>query len=688
MRKGYTVGRGRSCALTRELPLHPGGSHLVEEDDMNSAPLLPGHRSGHRLSPHLIALVLLALLGTLLYSNTFGVQMDFDDWKYVTGNPAVKDFRYFVSPALVREAIARDEMNENFRTRKAVVFTFALNHLVHGERVFGYHLVNLLVHLGNGMLVYWLVLSTLGTPLFRSVQSDAKATATLIPALGSALFFVAHPVQTQAVTYISQRFTSMTTLLYLLSLALYVFWRGREAREPARKHHLLAYWLAVAVAVLAMFSKEIAFTLPLTLVLYEWMFFGRPTKERVRILLPFLATMLIIPAIVLRYRAEYEDMAKLSSSLAAGGGDNPAILYLFTQFRVVVTYLRLLVLPVDQNLDYDYPLYSSLFQAPVLLSLLFLCALAGVAVYLFHRSTQVPSEEGRWLRLISFGIAWFFLSLSVESSVIPLGDVIFEHRLYLPSVGFFLAAVGMFELVRHHLARWTFPLLIILAVVLVALSVATYARNGVWRSSISIWEDTVRKSPGKVRAHDNLGRAYIQAGRFAEGIPHLQFVLERQPDNEASFYSLYGSALSEIGRYEEAIVMQRQAAQIEPGDALHFFHLGNACLGANRLAEAAQAFRRALALQPDLASAQGNLGLLLVQQGDLEAAEPHLEALYRLRPQNADVSLILGDLRAMQGRLDEAATLYREALAIRPDDPELRDRLRGLAGGSEAPPRP
>src|SRR5208283_293008 len=181
--------------------------------------------------------------------------------------------------------------------------------------------------------------------------------------------------------------------------------------------------------------------------------------------------------------------------------------YFFTQFRVIVTYLRLLFFPVNQTIDYDYPVYKSFFAPQVLLSFIFLAALFGLGVYLVKGKGQVVNRSSSGCsperRLIGFGILWFFITLSVESGIVPIDMLIDEYRVYLPSVGLIIGVVTAAFMVKAHSPKAGRITVAILALAIVALSVATLLRNELWSDKMSLWADTVAKSPGKARAHNN-----------------------------------------------------------------------------------------------------------------------------------------------------------------------------------------
>jgi protein O-mannosyl-transferase len=244
-------------------------------------------------------------------------------------------------------------------------------------------------------------------------------------------------------------------------------------------------------------TKEIAFTLPATVLLYEFMFFKSPVRKRLLFLAFVALTLAIIPLTLLHADKPLSTSLSELSEKTRVQTDMPRWDYLVTQMRVIVTYLRLVFLPVGQNLDYDYPRYESLFTPPVFLSFLLLVAIVGAAFYLLYASrsrTPRPSSRTASYRLISFGIFWFFITLSVQSSIVPIVDVIFEHRVYLPTVGLFFAVITCVVTAAKRLKMENVALLLLASSVLIFTGV-TYARNMVWMSEISLWEDVVKKSP-------------------------------------------------------------------------------------------------------------------------------------------------------------------------------------------------
>ncbi len=516
---------------------------------------------------HLWEPALILLVGLLAYSNSLQ-------------GPFVLDDIY----AIVRNSDIHSFAGQQFHTPRYLAYqSFALNYQLGGVEVFGYHLVNLLIHLLTALLVYLLLRLTFRTPYFAAQADRDSGTGALmgermIP-LVVALLFVVHPLQTQAVTYVVQRMTSMAALFYLSALVLYLLARLRAvAGEGRRWMPVLLLVAATLAAVAAMKTKEIAFTLPLAIALYELFFFSGSWKKRLLWLLPLLATLPIVPLSVV---AMQQSLAAAADGGGAGAdtelfsaGELDRLTYLLTQFRVIVTYLRLLVLPVNQNLDHEYPIYTSFLTPPVFLSFLLLSGLAGVAVCLYFRSARpLVTEPGfpvanparhvptpGLLRLISFGICWFFLTLAVESSVVPIVDVIAEHRVYLPGVGFFLGAVALIVLLLQRVSSLLVHRLVMTAalVLILVLGYATWQRNQIWSDDLRLWHDVIAKSPGKARPYNDIGAILIGKQRFEEAIDYLSRSVELDPQYPYA-YSNLGLALIMSNRSAEAIPLLKKA---------------------------------------------------------------------------------------------------------------------------------
>ena len=413
-----------------------------------------------RLSP----VLLLAGTVAVLYLNSFRGAFQFDDYNVIAENVGVHSWGAFLA-GLPRGI------------RPLLKFTYTLN-WTSGLGLFGFHLVNVTLHAANAVLLF-LLASRIGGP-------SISGFAALLPAL----LFAVHPVQTEAVTYISGRSVSLMTLFYLGSLLAYL--RGRD---PGGSRFLL-YAVSPILFLLAAAAKEVAVTLPFALVLCEAARReGSGWKEALRAQAVHWGLLLSLLVLFLAH-AGYGRLLEACFDLRGIAAN------LLTQIHGIAYLLSRVVLPHALNIDPDLPVFSG--WSPVLLpdSLALAALLAAGILGLRKRS------------LSGFGILWFFLHLVPTNSFIPRLDVANERQLYLASWGLFLAPATAADLLRE---RWEARrVTAVAAVLVVALGGFTVFRNEVYRSEVALWEDTARKSPGKARVWNNLGYAYDQAGRSAD----------------------------------------------------------------------------------------------------------------------------------------------------------------------------
>jgi tetratricopeptide (TPR) repeat protein len=631
------------------------------------------------------------------YSNTFGAAFQFDDLYNISGNAEIKDLGKFLAGLRGLELYPR---------RFIGFLTFALNYRIGGLEVTGYHILNIMVHLANGALVYWAVVLTFRTPFFKLQAPNSKYQAPdtkyQIPntkfqiltynlntpvfiAFFSALLFVSHPVQTQAVTYIVQRLTSLAVMFYVLCIVLYIKSRLLENR---RLQAVSCYILSVACAVAAMMTKEIAFTLPFVIVLYDFIFFeNKGLKNRLLFLLPVALTALIIPLSLMDTDIPAGELISDLSERTRVQTAIPRWDYFLTSMRTLTTYLRLFILPVNQNLDYDYPVYHSLFSAPVLLSFSLLFSLMAAAFYLLYKSRQQEDlSVACFYRLAGFGILWFFITNAVESSVIPIADVIFEHRMYLPSVGVFIAFAALFAMagraVQQILPRLWPAMLLLPVLIIAALVSATFLRNRVWNNELTLWTDIVRKSPAKARPHHNLGVIYNSRNMQDYAIGLFMTALRLNPGYWQAYNDLGLSWLAK-GQPDEAMAYFKTALALKPD--FHEAHI-NAGLAFRAKAmpeEAMEQFNTALRYDPDNPIALNNLGAIYGMKGLTEQAVEYFSAALRRAPDDPGIHNNLGIALQAAGRLEEAMEQYSLAVELRPDYEAAKANLQQARGNKE-----
>ena len=591
----------------------------------------------HLLNRKSVQIAIIVGLGILIYLNSLQVPFYFDDYIQIINVPLVKSFSYFTDPGSAKSFRGYG----GFISRYFGYLTFAVNYRLHGLNVTGYHLVNLAIHLLASVQLYLLVLLTYRTPYFRErCDPDRTAQRASFVALLAGLLFVAHPIQTQAVTYLVQRFASLAAMLYLVSLASYARARLIQCERGARSPAAWGWFLAALLsALLAVKSKETSFTLPLMVIAYEFLFFTRELRKKaVVICLAFAAGAVAL----LWYRLPGGSLGQIMSRLDSAtrvASDASRLDYLATQCRVIVTYLRLLLVPIGQRLDYDFETSHTFLDPEVLGAAAILGALLAAALYLLYRSSKrhpEAEETNVQLRVIGFGVIWFFITLSIESSLIPIADVIFEHRMYLPAAGLFLAAAAVLSLLRGAgapIPGWPGkPVLAGAGLVVLVLGGLTVARNQLWSDEVAFWQDNAAKSPQKGRVLLNLGRAQERKGDLAGA--------------ERSY---------------------RRASAIWPDQTDSIVNLGLIYTQADRLPEALVQFKAALAVDPNLAEAHNNLGKVYGMQGQLDAALKEFLQAVKLKPTLAEPYSNIGYVYALQQHYPEALKSYQKCLELDPD---------------------
>ena len=574
-----------------------------------------------------VHVLVLALAVALAYGHTLDVPFYLDDFSSILENSLVYHWQGFAA------------LRAYAPMRVLTYASFALNHRWGGFDPVGYHLVNLAIHFLAGVAVYGFTRGVLRTPHVEgSVSPSVRAGVPLFVSL----VFLLHPLQTGAVTYIVQRLASMAALFYVAALAAYL-----QARLAARaRTRILASAACALCAFLALFTKENAATLPGALLLLE-LVLVRPRRSD----WPWLAGVLMGSAALVWLLTALSfggdpfslgamgDLASQSRQISRGT-------YLATQMPVLWTYIRLFFWPVGLHLDRSVDLHH-FGDATALWALAGHLALVSIAAL-----------AARPRPLVAFGVLFYYLAHSIESGIIPIPELAFEHRSYLPNLGLCLACGDLLRtgLPRPIGARHVVPLA---ALVPLLLGCATWRRNEQWRDPIAFWQDNVRRAPTKARAWGQLGKSLVLAGRPEEGLRALQESLRlRSHELEVNV------ARTKLDRPMKAA----------PRAALYLAR-GNLQLEQQRFPLAAASYREALRHQPGMLPALANLASALADMGRLAAADSLYAEVLLADPRNAAARenqlqvraarlVELGDAHRAAHRRAQADSAYRAALDL------------------------
>jgi len=521
------------------------------------------------------------------------------------------------------------------------------------------------------LLVYFLI-----RELSRSISKESGNLCALL----GALLFAVHPLQSQPVNYISQRAVLLVSGFYISAVLFYIKYRLGDGKRY--------YLFSILSMMLSIFSKEPSITLPLMLVMIEFIVIKgkKRAKENLR-LMPFLLPLVAIPILTTIRRINWGVGITIVEAdiLQAGIG---VWEYFFTELSVLKTYLRFFILPLGQHFDWDYPLYKGFFYPEVILSAI---------LHVFVILTAIYLAKKRRGGLFPVGVFWFYIASLAESSFFPIFDVIFEHRVYLPMVGLALSTSSVVLALskRSEVFIWVFVVIIIL------FSALTIKRNLIWRTERTLWEDSLRYSPNKERVRHMLGLAYKKEGEFEEAAKEFEKAL--QIGGKLCIRSKYelSEAYFLAGRYEDSIKEAKNVlsliyeevglpldgskieGEVFKGTPSQTFtinrfelwsihaNLGFALLEASKYEEALGEFKKSLYLKPDYVSAKNGIALSYMEMSRYEDSARVFEEILREHPDFALAHESLG-LIYLDKLPDKTKALYhfQELLKKIPMHPE------------------
>ena len=593
---------------------------------MNDGETIPPEDGIHwpRLMPWLIAAA-----GMLVYFNSLGTPFLFDDHVAITGNASITPVLPIVLTA-----------------RWLVDLTFRLNHALGGFNPAGYHVVNVLVHVWAALVLFGLTRRTLR--MLPSMEGRGRAPDWI--ACVTALLWVLHPLQTESVTYVCQRYESMMGLCFLLTL--YGFARGATSGGPGFRlrgeasagqavraaARLPWYILSVVACLLGMGTKEVMVTAPLVVWLYDYCFLATSVRETFRrrwaVHAALWLTLVALIVFELRMLAGSAAMGQETVSTAVSPWG-----YLVIQSEVILYYLRLIVVPHPLCLDYAWAPARGFADALPAFALLAALGLAACVAWAKRRA-------------IGFlGLA-FFLVLAPSSSVLPVPDVIAEHRLYLSlAAACALVAWGLFRLVSRlpprRAACWRNTLAGLLVVLLAGM---TMQRNRVYASAETMWRDVLRTQPRNFRQHIALTSVLLDRGDAAGAERECRALLA-ETERAAAEGSTAAALPSSDPVYHAAV------AREQLGRALIMRGQPRAAVGQLQLSWDALPNRKTVA---------HNLAVAYSMAGHLDAAKDAAGRALDLDPHYARARAFLAYLHVRTGDYGDAAAAYRRALFAAP----------------------
>jgi tetratricopeptide (TPR) repeat protein len=579
-------------------------------------------------------IVLLILIGGLAYCNSLTKPFHLDDTLWISNNSKIGNLGEYV---------------DSMRSRPGIALLFHLHYRLHGLNLFGYHLVNLLIHVAAALTLFGIVRRT----LLLSRWDGRFASNAHWLAFAVALLWMVHPLQTQAVTYIIQRCESLMGLFYLLSM--YAMIRGTQSQYAGRW-----YALSIFCAVLAASCKEVIVTILPVMLCYDYVFIGswRDLIRKRWWLYLGLAGIWMLPLLATMNELTGAESASGSAGFAIP--NMPAHVYMMTQAGILLHYLRLAIVPYPQSFSFrGWPLateFADVWLAGSIMATLMLLT----AWFLLRRN---------WIGFLG---AWFFGILSI-TSIVPLIDVGFEHRMYLPlaAISCLVVMMSYFALEKYVPGRVSAMIgVVLLTTVACILLFLTLSRNEDYRSTEVLWKTVTHLYPKDAEAHNNVASGLVSDEKLEDAREYYELSLALRPGLSLPEFG-YGIVLCKLDEPEEGLRHLLIGLKSAEHDALrkeryaesnYFVGIAYWILGDLQMAEKHQ--RLSIQHAPKKAAPYGALALVLHQQDQIRHVVAAVSAVSN-HPYGAS-ALVLNQ----QSQNDEVRANNAKALELAPTYPD------------------
>jgi Flp pilus assembly protein TadD len=606
--------------------MHPKITHLS-----NPAKRLQGET--------VFAVLGLIILSFAAYLNALSNTFVFDDVYVISGNYFIRDWKNFWGLFTSKYFAASGELSY----RPVVTLSYFVDYSLWHLNPMGYHLTNIVLHTLNSTILFFLVQ--------RMVRNTPVAFL-------ASLFFICHPVLSEVVNAISYREDLLAATFFITAFILYI------KLLDFNKFYL--YPLSLLSYLFALFSKEMAITLPLLIFFFDYLI-GSCRAFTNRILRFYLGYIIVtIFYLLVRFRWFHNPV----ESGVSYSQENLWFNFL-TMSKVAASYIKLLFFPMNLNADYIVPVATSPWDMSFILSLLLIISIAVIGCRLFFHS-----------KFLFFSLLWFFVALLPVLNIVPIGNIMAERYLYIPVIGFcimgsyFITHMRALRLHPFHISVWVLTFSILFGFVW-----QTSSRSRDWRDEFTLWSKTIEREPNSYKAHSSLGILLIKRGQEEEGISELRTSLSMNPSYPDAHNNM-GTLYEQKGMYDDAAKEYRYALRLNPNLSEAHYNLGNTYLKTSNYAKAVAEYKLYLSGKGDHPTVLYNLGVAYMKQGILDESIMAFQKSLRWNPMNADTHNNLGVVFARKGQLSNAIREFREALKYNPAHP---DALSNLGAVSELP---
>ena len=577
--------------------------------------------------------ILLIIITTGIYADTLDAEFHFDDYAYILDSAEVRSIQKCLT-------ILKD--NPMRPDRILVSLSFAANYRFHGFDLPGYHIVNIGVHLLNGLLLFFLLLELIKQAWPESARNNSRALSFC-----SSLFFLVHPVAVNSVTYITQRHVLIATFFYLATTYFYI--RARKSKSTAR---ILFSLLTILSCWAAIHSKPMAITIPIALLAIELLLRNNVDASSVRMVLKKSLPFLLVILCAFFF---YSHQAGLFSTNNPLAGFNSRHLWspwqhMLTESVVFIHYWLILFAPLPQwiSADHYFPVVQSV-------NWIVIVSWALHGLILFSGYTAIK----RNYLLYGLGVAWFYITLSPPYLFLPILDVMVDYKTYLPSVGLSFIIADSGRILINYRGRKT--LAVLTTVIFIFFAVASHQRNKVFQSEENFWADVIKKYPDEPRPYNNKGLACQRKENYREAISYFEKAIAVSPKYSLAYANL-GDSYSALGRPHKAAEYYTTFIRLQPDNDAGYSRLATLYAKQGQWQQASANYKKAASLNPGDANHLYNLGLSYGYLGKIKPAIHAMHQALLIEPGNVKILTSTGALFHLHGDREKSIRFYRKAL--------------------------
>lgn len=571
-----------------------------------------------------LAVIFTLFLCLILYFNSLGNPFIFDDLHTVKDNLLIKEARYI--PLLFKGYYTSRVDISPGMFRPLLLLTFSFNYLFNGLNPFSYRFVNILLHFLNGILLYLLL---------RFLKRDLPFGLVLF----TTLLFIAHPINTEAVNYITCRSDLVITLFIVLAFISYA--KGR-------------LFLPLFLYILALLTKETSLVFPPLIFAYDFIYRKdakafEDTKKNLFIFYMFLIGLTVLYWVYRQslFGSGASILAPLSSPLRSFRSN------ILIQSVVTLFYLKLFIWPYPLNIHHTFPELNSLFNP---LAVFCIIGIIIIIVFIFILRKKEP--------LISLGLAWYLICLIPKFYAI-LNVVAGEHHFYLPSIGIYIIlsiSLSKFYLKFHKQFIYLF------SCILIIFSFLVWFRNYEWKDSFTLWQSALKRAPNSAIASNSLGVDYLNRGEFIKAEEYFKKALSLSNTLTIQITARLNLAnvLTQQKRFDEAKKVLDEALNLAPNYFTVYESLGSVYMNMGDEEKAEEIWKKGLTLCSYAASIHQKLGMFYLERNKIKEAKYHFELTIKSDPERYLAYFGLGLIMEKRGDIKSATELYKKATRLTP----------------------